>query len=101
MMTATESWLILLGAGLGLAAVMGLALAGLSRAPRVRCTVMSCPESGLPVVVQDLTGDGGHVTRVVTCRAFPDARPITCGLTCLARESEPVADRRPVGRLDA
>jgi hypothetical protein len=83
MTTVAESWLILLGASLGIVTLLGLALLELPSTRRVRSAVIYCPENGLPVVVQDLSGMGGPITGVVTCRAFRNARPITCGLPCL------------------
>jgi hypothetical protein len=102
MTTAAESWLISLGASLGIVTLLGLALLAPSRARRVRRVVVHCPENGLPVVVQDLSGMGGLITRVVTCRAFANARPITCGLPCLAgRVHARAAEHSPAKLLDA
>ena len=102
MTTAADSWLILLGASLGIVTVLGLALLALPRTRRFRRAVVYCPENGLPVMFQDLSGMGGLITSVVMCHAFGNARPITCGLPCLTGSTHaPAAEHSPAKFLDA
>jgi hypothetical protein len=102
MTTTAESWLILLGASMGIVTLLALALLGLSHTRRVRSAVVYCPENGLPVVVQDLSGMGSSITTVVTCRAFRNARPITCGLPCMTGGIHaPAAEHSPARIFDA
>ncbi len=42
-----------------------------------------CPMTGHMAVVQHFADEGSYFTDVVTCRAFSQGQPITCGLPCL------------------
>ena len=93
MLTSGGSWGITLLVALGMLLVLGLTLVLMVRSLRTRNLAVRCPLTRLMVVVQYVADETGHLTDVVTCSAFPDAQPITCGLPCLTGVPErPPAD---------
>jgi hypothetical protein len=81
--TIGESWggtLLVTGAILLL---LGLTFLLITRSTRGLSVLVRCPMTGSTTVVQYIPDESGYVTDTVSCGAFPNGQPTTCGLPCL------------------
>jgi hypothetical protein len=83
MATIGGSWEITLLVGAGMLLVLGLTFLSLTRSLAAPSASVRCPMTGQMAVVQHIADGGSYFTDMVTCRAFSQGRPITCGLPCL------------------
>lgn len=93
-MTIGGSWGVALVLGAGLLLFLGLAFWFITRSVCALSALVRCPMTGNMTVVQHIPEESSYLTDVVSCGAFPNGQPITCGLPCLTggvrtRISEP------------
>jgi hypothetical protein len=85
MLTLGGSWGVTLVVGGGMLLLLGLIFLFITRSARILHVWVRCPRTGHTTVVQHIVDERSYVTDVVSCAAFPDGQPITCGLPCLTR----------------
>jgi hypothetical protein len=83
MVTIGGSWGVTLLVGGAMLLFLGLTFLFITRSARGLSVLVRCPMTGSKTVVQYIPDESGYVTDVVSCGAFPDGQPITCGLPCL------------------
>jgi hypothetical protein len=95
------SWFTTLAIGLVVLLVLGVAAVLLARLLGLVTARFHCPWQHRNVMVQYLTCDGRHPSRVVSCSAFADPRQVSCGMPCVSAEGEdsPLATGERAGVL--
>jgi hypothetical protein len=83
MVSIGGSWGVTLLVGGAMLLFLGLTFLFITRSPRGLGVLVRCPMTGYATVVQRIPDESSSVTDVVSCSAFPNGQPITCGLPCL------------------
>jgi hypothetical protein len=83
MWTVGGSWGITLLLGAAMILIVGLTFALMTRSLGTSSVSVRCPMTGHMIAVQHIAAEGGYLTDMVTCSAFPYRQSITCGLPCL------------------
>jgi hypothetical protein len=83
MVTIGGLWGVTLLVGGAMLLFLGLTFLFITRSTGGLSVLGRCPMTGYTTVVQHIPEESSYVTDVVSCRAFPNGQPITCGLPCL------------------
>jgi hypothetical protein len=83
MTTIGGSWVVTLLVAGAMLVFLGLTFLFITRSARGLSVLARCPITGHTAVVQHICDESGYVTDMVSCGAYPDGQPITCGVPCL------------------
>ena len=85
MMTIGGFWAVVILLAGAMPLFLGVTFVFLTRSARGLTVWVRCPITGATTVVQYIPDEDGYVTDAISCGAFPNGQPITCGLPCLTR----------------
>lgn len=85
MMTIGGSWAVAILLAGAMPLFLGVTFLFLTRSARGLTVWVRCPTTGATTVVQYIPDEDGYVTDALSCGAFPNGQPISCGLPCLTR----------------